>query len=314
MQNILFLGGAGFIGSNLVRYFLNDNNYKVFVFEPTFAHLDRLSDLRDKITIIRGSIADFDLVKCVIEDHRIDIIVHLVSTLIPGSTYEDFKREFENVVFPTVRIMDLCADNGVKFIYFSSGGTVYGNSAKGEPFHETDRLSPISYYGLTKQILENNVLFENRRGKLNYLIVRPSNPFGKGQAVHGNQGFIAVAIGKILAGDPIEVWGDGSSVRDYIYIDDLADAFYKLVKANVNNEIVNLGSGNGYSVNDIIDRLHSCIDIPFKVNYKESRSVDVNSMILDISKLKSFIDVKHTHLEDGIKMFYQYVKDKVNHE
>ena len=77
MQNILFLGGAGFIGSNLVRYFLNDNNYKVFVFEPTFAHLDRLSDLRDKITIIRGSIADFDLVKCVIEDHRIDIIVHL---------------------------------------------------------------------------------------------------------------------------------------------------------------------------------------------------------------------------------------------
>lgn len=314
MQNILFLGGAGFIGSNIVPYFINDKDYKVFVFEPTFAHLDRLVDVKDNITIVRGSIADFDLVKCVIEDHRIDIIIHLVSTLIPGSTYEDFKREFENVVFPTVRIMDLCADKGVKFIYFSSGGTVYGNSSKGEKFQETDQLSPISYYGLTKQILENNVLFENRRGKLNYLIVRPSNPFGLGQALHGNQGFIAVAIGKILAGEPIEVWGDGSSVRDYIYIDDLADAFYKLVKNNVNNEIVNIGSGNGYSVNDIIDRLHSCIDMPFKVDYKASRSVDVNSMILDIQKLSSLIDVKHTHLEDGINLFYQYIKEKLSHE
>lgn len=314
MQNILFLGGAGFIGSNLVHYFLKDNEYKVFVFEPTFAHLDRLADVRDNITVIRGSIGDFDLVKCIIEDYRIDILVHLVSTLVPGSTYEDFKREFENVVFPTVRIMDLCADKGVKFIYFSSGGTVYGNSAKGEHFRETDHLSPISYYGLTKQILENNVLFENRRGKLNYLIVRPSNPFGRGQSLHGNQGFIAIAIGKILAGDPIEVWGDGSSVRDYIYIDDLADAFYKLVKRNVNNEIVNLGSGYGYSINDIINRLRNFMNFPFKINYKESRSVDVNSMVLDISKLKSLVDVKHTHLEDGIKMFYQYIKDKESHE
>lgn len=314
MQNILFLGGAGFIGSNLVHYFLKDNEYKVFVFEPTFALLDRLADVRDNITVIRGSIGDFDLVKCIIEDYRIDILVHLVSTLVPGSTYEDFKREFENVVFPTVRIMDLCADKGVKFIYFSSGGTVYGNSVKGEHFRETDHLSPISYYGLTKQILENNVLFENRRGKLNYLIVRPSNPFGRGQSLHGNQGFIAIAIGKILAGDPIEVWGDGSSVRDYIYIDDLADAFYKLVKRNVNNEIVNLGSGYGYSINDIINRLRNFMDFPFKINYKESRSVDVNSMVLDISKLKSLVDVKHTHLEDGIKMFYQYIKDKESHE
>lgn len=312
MVNILFIGGAGFIGSSLVHAFIRDPEFKIFVFEPVFANTNRLVDVGDKITIIRGSIADFDLLKYVIEDHKINIVVHLVSTLVPGSTYEDFKREFENVVFPTSRLMELCAEKGIKFIFFSSGGTVYGNSKRGEKFKETDTLSPISYYGLTKQIIESNILFENRRGKLNYLIIRPSNPFGQGQALHGNQGFIAVAIGKILGDKPIEVWGDGSSVRDFLYINDLADAFYKLVETNVNNEIVNIGSGYGYSVNDIIDRLHRCIDIPFNVVYKDSRSVDVNSMVLDISKLKSLIEVKHTHLEDGIKMFFEYVKQAIN--
>lgn len=312
MINILFIGGAGFIGSSLVHTFIRDHKFKIFVFEPVFANTNRLVDVGDGITIIRGAVSDFDLLKCVIEDHKINIVVHLVSTLVPGSTYEDFKREFENVVFPTSRLMELCADKNVKFVYFSSGGTVYGNSKSGEKFKETDMLSPISYYGLTKQIIESNILFENRRGNLDYLIIRPSNPFGKGQSLHGNQGFIAVAIGKILGGEPIEVWGDGSSVRDYLYIEDLADAFYKLIKSGVHDEIINIGSGYGYSVNDIIGRLRNCINIPFDVVYKDSRSVDVNSMVLDISKLESLIDVKHTHLEDGIKMFFEYVKQAIN--
>ena len=142
--NILFIGGAGFIGSNLIHIFIKDDKYRIFVFEPTFANTGRLADIDDHVTVIRGAIADFDLLKCVIEDHRINMIVHLVSTLIPGSTYEDFKREFENVVFPTSRLMELCAEKQVKFVYFSSGGTVYGNSIQGEKFNENNHLSPVS--------------------------------------------------------------------------------------------------------------------------------------------------------------------------
>lgn len=311
MINILFIGGGGFIGSNLVHTFIKDKKYKIFIFEPFFSNLNRLEDIKNSVTIIRGSIVDYDLLKSILEGDKINIIVHLVSTLIPGSTYQNFKNEFENVVFPTFRLMELCSEKKIKFIYFSSGGTVYGNSRNGEKFKETDKLSPISYYGLTKQIIENGILFENRKGKLDYLIVRPSNPFGKGQSLHGNQGFIAVAIGKILAGEPIEVWGDGSSIRDYIYIDDLADALYQLVNNGVNNEIVNIGSGFGYSVNDIIGKLRNCIDIPFKIVHKESRSVDVNTMILDITKLKTLVKVKHTHLEQGIKTFFNHSRKTI---
>jgi UDP-glucose 4-epimerase len=312
MINILFIGGAGFIGSNLVHTFVRDKKYKIFVFEPLFSNLNRLENIKKSVIIIRGSIADYDLLKSIIADYKINIIVHLVSTLIPGSTYQDFKNEFENIVFPTIQLMEYCANKNVKFVYFSSGGTVYGNSTLGQKFKENDNLSPISYYGLTKQVIENNILFENRRGNLNYLIVRPSNPFGPGQSLHGNQGLIAVSIGKILAGDPLQVWGDGSSIRDYIFIDDLADALYQLVNSGVNNEIVNIGSGFGYSVNTVIERLKNFIDIPFKVEYKASRNVDVNSMVLDISKLQSLIPVRHTHLEDGIKRFYDYILTTLN--
>lgn len=314
MQNILFLGGAGFIGSNLVHKFALSDNYRIFVFEPIFADINRLSDIVEHITLIRGAISDFNLIKSVIENHKIDIIVHLVSTLVPGSSYKEFKSEFENIVFPTVRIMELCAENSIKFVFFSSGGTVYGNSINGSHFRESDLLYPISYYGLTKQIIESNVLFENRKGGLQYLIIRPSNPFGPGQSLHGNQGFIAVSIGKILGGKPLEVWGDGSCIRDYIYIKDLADSFLKLIDKNVWNEIFNIGSGYGYTINDIIDRLRKSVDMPIEINYKKSRSVDVNSMVLDITKLNSTVDVHHTHLEEGISEFYKYASSLIKYE
>lgn len=313
MKNILFIGGAGFIGSNIVRRFVENEKYNVIVFEPVFANLSRLKEKIESITVVRGTLSDLELIKCVLDNHHIDIIVHLVSTLVPGSSYEDYKREFENVVFPTSRLMELCVSKKIKFVFFSSGGTVYGNSAKGGKFKESDTLSPISYYGLTKQILEANILFEYRRGKLDYLIIRPSNPFGRGQSLYGNQGFIAVAIGKILAREPLEIWGDGSNVRDYIYIDDLADTFYRLIEAEVKNEIVNVGSGFGYSVNDVISRIKSVINVPFEVEYKNCRSVDVNSMVLDVSKIRSLLgNIQHTHLEDGIKLFYDYVIQTIN--
>jgi len=313
MKNILFIGGAGFIGSNLIKQFIQNTEYNVFVFETPFANTSQISIYENKITLIQGFLSDYDLLSSVILDYKIDIVVHLVSTLIPGSTYDDYKREFENVIFPSVRLMSLCAVKKVKFVYFSSGGTVYGNDVN-ERFNELDALVPISYYGLSKQILENSILFENRTENLRFLILRPSNPFGPGQAIHANQGLIAVAIGKILADEPIEIWGDGNSIRDYIYIDDLCEAFFQLIDKNVENNIINIGSGFGYSINDIIGRLKNIVGDNFNVKYENSRTVDVTRMVLDITKLHTYIDVKHTPLEIGMRKFYNYIKMTLKNE
>lgn len=310
MKNILFIGGAGFIGSTLIRHVLErKKNVKVCVIEPSFANVSRLDGM--DVTIFRSELGNFDYIESIIRKQKIDTIVHLVSTLIPGSGYEDYKHEIQNVAFPTMRLTQLCSELGVKFVYFSSGGTVYGNRKDPVPFVETDEREPISYYGLTKLMLENNILFEHRTQGLQYLIVRPSNPYGHGQALNGKQGIVAVALGKILSGNTIEVWGDGTSTRDYIYIDDLGRIFCQLLENDIVNTAVNIGSGEGYSVNDILKKLESIVDEPVKVDYKPARSADVSTMILSTERLSTYVDLELTTLDEGMRLFYNEEKQKL---
>lgn len=310
-MRVLFLGGAGFIGSNLIKSILHRgcNNVDIFVLEPSFSNVSRLEGLN--VQIFRGELSDIDFVCSIIETRDIDMVVHLVATIIPGSTFEDYKREFQNVIFPTIELMQICAQRQVKFVYFSSGGTVYGNRTDLKPFVENDVMAPISYYGWSKQMMENSIQYVHRTAGLKYLILRPSNPYGHGQNIHARQGLIAVAMGKILAAESIEVWGNGSNIRDYIYIDDLAEAVVQLLEKDVYNTTVNIGSGEGASINDIIHILRDVVDEEVKVDYKPARSVDVSHMILDTMRLKSYINMEFTPLKNGIELFYKDIKEKL---
>lgn len=309
MKNILFIGGAGFIGSNIIREF-DLANYSIHVLEPENVNTFRLDGIH--VEVHRGSLADIDAIRLLIDKYKIQTIVHLVSTLIPGSTYEDYKREFKNVIFPSIELMEICANLNIKFVYFSSGGTVYGNRNDMKPFYEEDLMAPISYYGWSKQMMENSILFKHRTAGLNYLIVRPSNPYGHGQNIHAKQGLVAVAIGKILEGLPMEVWGDGSAIRDYIYIDDLSKIFNRLIEDNVQNVTLNLGSGRGYSVNDVLAFLKIVSGVDYKIEYKNPRPVDVSNMVLDVENLKKYVDIEFTPFMDGVKAFYDEEKKKYN--
>lgn len=309
-MKILFIGGAGFIGSNLVKWFCENGSFEVTVIEPETASVMRLDGLQ--VEIVRVSLANVEVVEQIIANKRIDTVVHLVSTLIPGSGYEDFKRELTDMVFPSIRIMEYCARFDIKFVYFSSGGTVYGNRTTMQPFVETDDMAPISYYGWSKQMMENSILFKNRTEKLRYLIVRPSNPYGHGQNLYGRQGLVAVAIGKILNGQPVEVWGDGSAIRDYIYIDDLAEIFFQLIDNDVTNETINIGSGRGYSVNDVLAFLKIISKIDFKILYENARPMDVSNMVLDIAKMRRLTNVEPTPMLEGLSKFYEETKKSIS--
>lgn len=313
MDNLLFIGGAGFIGSSIIKEFLPNKSYHVIVLEPPFANISRLEGLN--ITILRGNLSNIDFIETIIKKFRIIKVVHLVSTMVPGCGYEDYKQEFENVIFPTVRLMQLCSRENIQFIYFSSGGTVYGERKTLEPFVETDPKEPISYYGLSKQMIENSIQFEHRVSNLQYLVLRPSNPYGHGQNIHGRQGLIAVSFGKIFSGEPITIWGDGSSVRDYIYIDDLSKAVAKLLETDVINTTINIGSGVGYSVKQIIDAIKEIVTEDVKVEYSPSRKNDVSNMILSNETLMKYLDFDFTPLKEGISLFYKNVKQNIeSHE
>ena len=309
MLNLFFIGGAGFLGSGIIETMLKTSQCKVVVLEPLYANVSRLDGLN--VTLLRGNLSDLDLIEIVLKQHHIDKVVHLVSTMVPGCGYDEYKQEFENVIFPTIRLMQLCSRMNIQFVFFSSGGTVYGERKTLEPFVETDPKEPISYYGLSKQMIENSIQFEHRVSGLNYLIFRPSNPYGHGQNIHGRQGLIAVALGRILEGEPITIWGDGSSVRDYIYIDDLTHIVSVLINSGIMNKIINIGSGEGHSVNQIVAILKEVVSEEVKVDYTPSRKNDVSNMILSNEELYKYVDFKLTPLKEGIALFYKTIKQSI---
>lgn len=306
MHRLLFIGGAGFIGSNIVRKMAGKAHH-VVVAEPEGANVSRLEGM--DIPIYRCNLQDTQGVREIMGKEHIDTVVHLVSTLIPGSAYEDYKKEYKNVIFPSIELMEVCAKEDMKFVYFSSGGTIYGNRQTTMPFKESDPMAPISYYGWSKQMMENSILFMHRVMGLKYLILRPSNPYGHGQNLFGKQGLVAVAIGKILRGEPVEVWGDGSAVRDYIHIDDLAAIFEQLICKEVINTTLNVGSGRGYSVNDVLAFLKIVTKEDFKIVYKNPRPVDVSSMILDTERLSRHASLSFAPFMECIAQFYKESKD-----
>lgn len=309
MGNILLIGGAGFIGSNIISHLVCTCEWRIFVLEPEFASLHRLIGL--PINIVRGELSNLDEVKTIIIENKIDTIIHLVSTLLPGSNFDEYQREFTNVMFPSVLLMEFCCERNIKFVYFSSGGTIYGErNGRVVPFSEDYPMAPISFYGWSKQMMENSILFMHRTRKLNYIIIRPSNPYGIGQNLYGKQGLIAVALGKILAGDIIQVWGDGNAVRDYIYIDDLGQAVAKILTTDkIVNTTLNIGSGMGYSVNEILSNLQQIVSENVRVEYIAPRQVDVSSVVLDVSKLQELIGFTPRSIIEGINKFYKSIKN-----
>lgn len=308
-SKILLIGGAGFIGSNLIKVFYKKGITDISVLEPKFASISKILDY--PVHLYRGGLSDMDLIESILETRKINIVIHLVSTIIPGSDYKDFQREFTDVIFPSIQLMEQCCRRDIMFVYFSSGGTIYGeHNGETIPVVEDTPMAPISFYGWSKQMMENSVLYMNRTQKLNYLILRPSNPYGHGQNLHGKQGFIATAIGKILAGEKIIIWGDGSSIRDYIYIDDLCYVVTELLlRPNICNTTINIGSGIGNSVNNIIEYLRKIVSEDFEVEYVSARKMDVSSIVLNIEKVKKILDFRPLSLMEGITKFYNTVKN-----
>ena len=144
MEHILLLGGAGYIGANLVAA-MKSEMYDLHVYDQNSLSLS--NDDGRNIIFHKGVMAEIDKIEDIIETFHITTVIHLVSTLIPGSSYEDYKKEYMTVILPSIELMGICARRKIKFVFFSSGGTIYGNRNDANPFDETDVAAPISYYG-----------------------------------------------------------------------------------------------------------------------------------------------------------------------
>ena len=232
---------------------------------------------------LAGDFADLSAIDAAVKE--IDVAYHLVSTTIPATSNVDPVFDLQSNLIGTLSFLKSAQAAGVKKIIFvSSGGTVYGN-APSQSFKETDPTDPICSYGIVKLAIEKYLaLYEYLYG-LRFISFRVSNAFGEKQRP-GPQGVISAFIQKALKGLPLEVWGDGSVVRDYVYVHDVVDGLVRGSEYEGPCRIFNVGSGTGRSLNEVIGALRLITGEPIKCVYKESRPVDVPRSVLDVSLIK----------------------------
>lgn len=300
MRKVLVLGGNGFIGKNLCEYLVGkgEDVYSFDMSNPTIKNKE--------IHYIEGDFFDDYTLEQIIKGK--DVIFHAICTLNPGNSNEKCILGYERDFVQTAKLCNWIKDLPIKFIFLSSGGTVYGNQLE-QPIKENAVPIPINHYGNLKLCIENTIRTFNFQSHKNMLVARISNPYGPGQDYMKGVGFIDAALKKALNGDKIEVWGDGNTIRDYIYITDVCRMLYSLIDYQGRLEVFNLSSGIGTSQNEILAILKSLIP-DIVVNYSSYRMVDARKIILDNSRICSLDEFELKTINEGIKLYYEYIQNK----
>jgi len=297
----LILGGCGFIGAHVVNA-LREDSIPIVVFDVN-ADPEQSTP---RCVYIQGKFSDQALLEKVIDEHGITHIAHLVSTTLPKSSNEDKPYDLSSNVIQTIHLLDICVKHQVqKVLFMSSGGTIYG-APRCVPVAEDHPNDPICSYGISKLAIEKYLYLYRHLHGLNCIALRAANPYGPGQSPFKGQGVIANFVHKMHTQQPLEVWGDGSTVRDYFEVTDLA----KLTRLALLSEVggvFNAGSGVGVSINELITMLRHVFSQNPEVIYREIRGLDVPTIVLDCTAAeREFGWRADTSLKKGIENYVKW--------
>lgn len=307
-MNIIILGAAGFIGTNLTLQLVKDPQNHITLVDCDPAYFKTINSFGFKNTTLKISSFQNDTSYTDLLDGQ-DIVYHLFSTTMPTTSNQHIPQEFLSNVVTTMNILEACTQCNVKRIVFiSSGGAVYGKDAVC-PISEDAVTLPITSYGLQKINIEQTLYLYHYMYGLDYRIVRLANPYGPYQRPNGKLGAITTFIYKALHQEDIVVYGDGSVIRDFIYIDDAIKAVINVANGTNDTKLFNVGSGKGTSINQILNLIQSTLDIHLNIVYQEGRKVDVPVNYLDISRYESVYGrLNLVSLEDGIRKTADFMK------
>lgn len=307
-MKVLVTGGTGFIGSFVVEALLN-NSHEVVIIANSRQLPAYLKTVSNKITYFQGDFGEIDVLEKALPG--CDAVIHLAWSTVPKQTKGVTAYEFSSNINSSIILIEKCIDFNIdKFIFISSGGTVYGLPNQ-IPISELNSTNPISNYGLGKLTMEKLLHLYYHTQNINYTVLRVSNAYGERQNLFKNQGVIGVWLKSILQHKKIEIWGDGSVVRDYVYVTDVANAIVSALQMAEGAAVYNIGGGTGHSLNDIIDVIKNTIEIEFEVNYKPARNFDVATNVLDISKAREHINYHPTvALAEGINRTWKWIKEQ----
>lgn len=244
-------------------------------------------------------------------------VFHLAWATVPSTANANPLADLETNVAGTVRLLEALRHlPNIPIAFVSSGGTVYGEPET-LPLPEHHPLRPKTAYGVSKTAAEHYALLYRRLWGVDARIVRLSNPFGPGQDIRGQLGAASIFAARALAGERIEIWGDGSAIRDYVYVDDAISGLLATMLAPPDrfgalDPVVNIGSGRGVSLRELISLLMRILDKPIEVHYKPARDFDVRANVLDITRARSLLGWSpKISLEEGLTRHLAFLKQRL---
>ena len=247
MAKILVTGGAGFIGSHVVDQFL-DLGFEVVILDDLST--GRTSNLNPSARFYQMDIRDPKL-RDVFEAEKPDYISHHAAQMDVRRSVAQPLFDADVNILGSINLIECAKEFGVKrFVYISTGGAVYGEPER-VPCEETDAINPICQYGASKHTVEHYLFMYYVNYGLKYTVLRYPNVFGPRQDPHGEAGVVAIFTGKMLADEPVMIYGDGGQTRDFVFVGDCARANVLAVTIDHQPGIYNIGWGRPTSINEI---------------------------------------------------------------
>jgi len=279
---VLLLGGTGFIGTALAARFQQEG-IPTYVLGRNDVH--RLESL---------------LPNC-------HTVIHLASGTTPGSSAARPGLELDNLRL-TLRLLDLLKTQPeTHLIFFSSGGTIYGNPDQ-LPVTEDAPIAPLSNHGAGKASQEVFCRALRAQGHA-VTIVRPSNAYGPGQTLKNGFGLVRTILEHARQGTTVQIWGDGDNIRDFVYIEDVVEAGVRLAGLPHDSETYNLGSGVGFSINQVCRLVERLTGNLLQVDYRQERRVDVRGVVLDVSRLDQRLAWRpRVGLTEGVERTWKWLR------
>lgn len=302
MTRTLVIGGCGFIGSHVVDQLRAEG------------HRLRVLDMRPEpfrppvpdVEYFTGSFGCSDTIRAALEG--VEVVVHLASTTVPATSNLDPVADIQGNLIATVQLLQIMrGTKAQRLVFMSSGGTIYG-IPHSDPVPEDHPLMPISSYGVVKAAIEHYLQMEQKLHGLDYVVLRAANPYGPRQGHAGLQGVIGTYLWKIVRDEPIEIWGDGSVVRDFLDVRDLAQLVALAVRLPISGSF-NAGSGTGRSVREIVDLCAELTGRELQPIYLPGRGFDVPRIVLDISRIRAATGwIPQTSLRNGMRDSWDWIR------
>ncbi len=303
MKRCLVIGGNGFVGSHVVDQLVRQG-HEVGVYDRFSENATRYESLGVRRHV--GDFLDTEAVEQAVRNYQ--VVYHLMTTTTPATANSDPLLDIRTNVVGSVGLLRAAVAAEVEHFYFaSSGGTIYG-TVPDRPAREDDPTVPISPYGIGKLAIERYLEFYQVTTGMQTTSFRISNAFGTRQNPLRPQGVIPIFLRALLDGRPLQVLGDGSMARDYIYVEDVARAVTRPLAGGGTHDAYNIGSGIATTVNEVIDLIREVTRREVETTCTPAPSTFVDRVALDTSRYRAdFGDLIDVDLRDGIARTWEAV-------